>query len=209
MKKLLIILTCLSSTLLSDSLSLDSMKELGNLTFDSVDEPKKVLTDKEEIELLRGELKSLKKEVKKIKKNLSTVTTHENQLRRDFYSHLGDLYIKKIGTFNAKNLGGYQNIETNCGIFHISIKEVKPYLEGHKIIFSIGNPHYAKYEKYKIKITWLNNIEKEVNQEFSLIKALLPGSWNDVECFINPSTLEELKYLELSLDILGTSLSGK
>lgn len=288
MKKLLIILTCLSLTLFSkikwipedDKKIIENQTDTNNteitiITISAEENAKKILTDREEIERKEDtgatydtsyevseytptfknmeELKSyinseeykiskIGKEVKALKEEIFTLKSEITSLKTSLGKLSTEINYRKIGLFNAKNLGGYQDIETNCGVFPIKIKDVKSYLEGHKITFSIGNPYSATYEDYKVNITWLNDREKEnkqtfllndlifdseeeldnyinsknklagkkqVNQDFFLTKALLPGKWNDVECFINPSTLDELEYLEVGLNILGTTLSGK
>lgn len=151
----------------------------------------KKLTDKDEIKLLKKEIKTLKSSIINLEETLKNLSA--------------DVHCKRFGIFNAKNLDGYNNIETECGIFPVSIKEVKPYLKGHKITFSIGNPHYAKHENYKIKIRF--SLKEEIQEkEFFSTKPLCAGKWTDIECFINPSTLDELELFILNLEISGTTL---
>jgi hypothetical protein len=85
---------------------------------------------------------------------------------------------------------------------------------------TIGNPSYATYNDYKLKVRWgkqydwakytkasYDEWDKSIQEkEISFPGALEPGKWNKVEVILAPVTAEQLAYLTLSMDAMGIVL---
>jgi hypothetical protein len=49
---------------------------------------------------------------------------------------------------------GYGRIDRNSGFFLISVKSVKPYLDGFQVVFDIGNLSNVSYKGFKLKVAF-------------------------------------------------------
>jgi len=140
---------------------------------------------------------------------------------------------KKYGLFNAKEISGFQTIESSLNHFFVSIKHVHQYLEGYKIAFSIGNPYYATYDNIKIKlkynkrpISWQeykklflkknydeyskyrDDLEKKAQEKsFDILTPLKAGTWNHVEVFVDKCMLDDLERIEFRMETPMTLLN--
>jgi len=76
----------------------------------------------------------------------------------------------------------YQRLDTDDGFFLVKVSDAIPYLNGYKIHLNIGNPAYATYTHYALKIRysklfdWSKYTEAAYNQWNKSIqeKDLLP-----------------------------------
>jgi hypothetical protein len=114
---------------------------------------------------------------------------------------------------------GYGRINTISGFFLVSVRDVRPYLDGYRVSLEIGNPTTARYNGFKLKLTWEmpmpeqgegesdERYSKRVEEwaskpakekEFAFTETLYPGSWNRITLVISPATAEELKQLEIT-----------
>jgi hypothetical protein len=112
---------------------------------------------------------------------------------------------------------GYGRIDTTSGFFLISVRDTKPYLDGYRISLAIGNPSSARYDGFKLKLSWQapfperqdgesdDQYSKRTEQwsqnehakEFTSIETLHPASWNTVSVVISPASAEEVKMLQI------------
>jgi hypothetical protein len=137
-----------------------------------------------------------------------------------------DKYEKVV--IDATSSNGFQPLHTSSGVFLFALRDAKPHLNGHKIIFDIGNLNNGTYNGFKINVRWgkrytmgelldkypelnySNVYEKWYNdlyeREFSLMNDLLPGSWNNIELNLTPSKPDELDYVEIKLQTNVISL---
>jgi hypothetical protein len=119
---------------------------------------------------------------------------------------------------------------TTAGILFVSCEGAEPYLTGHKIKLSIGNPLVAaitrasvefRYGKKKPssaelfadRITTKDYFEMEKRHDESrktnvteIAQSLLPGQWNRVEITLNPCLAEELAFVQLKITVHQVSL---
>ena len=114
----------------------------------------------------------------------------------------------------------YQRLDTDNGFFLISVEEAVPYLNGYKIHITIGNPSYATYTDYKLKVRYSKSFDwgkytdasydewnKAIQEkEISYPQSLLPGTWNGVDVVLAPVTADQLGYLTLSMTTSTVSL---
>lgn len=111
----------------------------------------------------------------------------------------------------------YQRIDTTSGFFLISLKDVKPYLDGQKIILDIGNPTSATYHGFKMNVKWGRKFDSNKDnydewkkslkeKDVSFTDELRPATWNRVELIVSPAPPEQLGYINLSMETDTISL---
>jgi hypothetical protein len=102
----------------------------------------------------------------------------------------------------------------------VSVDEPAPYLNGYKIRLSIGNPSFATYAGYELKIKWSKPYDwggytqtsyqewnKAVQEKgISFPDSLQPGAWNSVDVILAPVSSDQLGYLLLSMTTNTVSL---
>lgn len=130
--------------------------------------------------------------------------------------------INPSTVFNLKEKQGFSRINSDGFVFCVSVDDVQPYLEGFKVSFKIGNPMFATFHNPKVHIKWGKGFFKYYKEqksegskvsdifdswkgslkekEISTLKELKPGVWNKVEFVLTPSTLEEIEYVEFSME---------
>lgn len=239
-------------------LNLSLFIAISLFAFTSCNEDEKYNT-KKSIEDLRQEICSLESKIELLETELEDQRNDNRDLfeaqRKDHWDLLDRIVTledDEVAKYHASFCisedisDGYQVIETSSGTFLISIKEIKPYLSGYKIVFTIGNPSLATYENAKLKVSWnrsykswkedkeyasklaeyeksfkeyltkLKNkeanakipealkrptwFEERKDKEFTLLNPIAPGAWNSFEVHITPATLEQLEYVEVSLN---------
>jgi hypothetical protein len=115
----------------------------------------------------------------------------------------------------------FQRVDTSTGIFLVSVLEASTYLDGYRVVLNIGNPSFATYTDFKLKIEWNRKYdwekytaasfgewrkatrEKEVTYPEPPLK---PGSWNRVEVLLPSTRDDELAYFVLSMETPTISL---
>jgi TolA-binding protein len=114
----------------------------------------------------------------------------------------------------------YQRLDADNGFFLVSVSDAVPYLNGYKIQLKIGNPSYATYKDYKLKLRWSKPYDwgkytqdsydewnKAIHEkEISFPGTLDAGAWNEADVVLAPVTADELGYLTLSIDATTLSL---
>lgn len=102
------------------------------------------------------------------------------------------------------NTGKYDEFLFNTGVlvFFAACTKIEPYLEGHRITVSVGNPHSFNFSNVKGALNygkdWVNSLEKKV--DVSITDAIRGASWTTVTIIVNPSKAEDMRYLSLSLN---------
>ena len=111
--------------------------------------------------------------------------------------------IAESAIFDATKSEGYICVNSNVGIFLITLNAVEPYLDGYKVKINLGNPSYITYDGAKLNVIWGKHFRiKEIN----LVKELKAGYWNPVEFIISPAKTEDTKYIEISISVSQLSL---
>ena len=109
------------------------------------------------------------------------------------------------------NSGKYDEFLFGNGtlIFFAACTNIEPYLEGHRITLNIGNPHSFNFSNVKGTLNYGTNIweafagEKKV--EVSVNETIRGGSWNTINIIINPSKVEDMRYMHLQLEATTAS----
>lgn len=89
---------------------------------------------------------------------------------RDLEMEISDLKFKvqllelaqksyRTADLDPSSLKKYQRIDTSSGFFLVALEDVMPYLDGYKLILSIGNPSSATYNGFTLKVKWGKRFE--------------------------------------------------
>lgn len=177
-----------------------------------------------DIEYLQYDVISNKTEIQKASEKVDDLTVKLDELNIE----LDILKEKnKYAYFNCKDLKkGFTVINADSGILYVSIKEVKPYLDGYKITLAIGNPNLVTYINPEINLSWNIPPHKQWEKQYAFIKnkentkenlpfplwkdtlqqksycankRFLPGIWNEIELDIANVTIDQLEYCTLSI----------
>lgn len=101
------------------------------------------------------------------------------------------------------NTGKYDEFLFSGGtlVFLASCTKIEPYLEGHRVTLSIGNPHSFNFSSVKGSLSygkdWADAVERQV--EVSVTDSVRAGSWTSITVIINPSKPEQMRYLGLEM----------
>ena len=102
------------------------------------------------------------------------------------------------------NSGKYDEFLFSSGtlVFLASCTKIEPYLEGHRVTLSIGNPHSFNFSNVKGKLSygkdWADALERQV--EVSMTDSVRAASWTSITVIVNPSKTEQMRYLGLELN---------
>lgn len=108
----------------------------------------------------------------------------------------------------------YQRLDTDTGMFLISVANVTPYLDGYKISLNIGNPSFAQYNGFKLKAKWNHTYSWDKytaesyskwdkatrEKETSFTDSLNGGTWNKVDLILPATAADELGYFVVSME---------
>ncbi|HEV3306465.1 MAG TPA: hypothetical protein VGZ91_08495 [Candidatus Sulfotelmatobacter sp.] len=168
------------------------------------------------VQQLMQQVGDLRKEILEIRKELEALQTKLSV----------DEYLLRIKQDKSEEINldltqkAYQRLDTDNGFFLVSVEETVPYLNGYKIHLTIGNPSYATYMNYKLKVRyskpydwgkytqasydeWNKGI---LEKEISYPESLQPGTWNSVDVVLAPANADQLGYLTLSMAASTVSL---
>lgn len=140
-------------------------------------------------------------------KNPTVSTTHETERRLKALEFQVRSLQSRVAYRSATldcNTGKYDEFlfETGALVFFAACTKIEPYLEGHRITVSVGNPHAFSFSNVKGALNygkdWVDSLEKKV--DVSITDAIRGASWTTVVMIVNPSKAEDMRYLSLSLN---------
>ena len=114
----------------------------------------------------------------------------------------------------------YQRVDSSTGIFLVSVQDAVPYLDGYKILLKIGNPQFATFSGFKLKVKWNRKFDYEQytsdsfsqwnqamrDREIPFVDELKPGAWNTVTLVLPSTTSSQLEYFMISIETDTVSL---
>lgn len=115
----------------------------------------------------------------------------------------------------------FQRVDTNTGIFLISISKVTKTDRGLRLHLNVGNPNFADYKDFKVKLFWGPAWSEGGRQsyeewrgsltgtEFSFKGLLQKGMWNPVEVDIGAMSERDIEYIECEMEVLSVEMSLK
>lgn len=114
---------------------------------------------------------------------------------------------------------GYRAVRTEIGYFVVGLHEVKPYENGYKLIFNIGNPSALTYEGVKATILWgeapkpSESTEDwikslKTSQQLESSKLILPGKWNQITFTLSPASPKDTEMVLFALHVNRVDFSS-
>jgi exonuclease VII small subunit len=159
-----------------------------------------------------NELKKLKEKVTDLENQLFNLEEKYNQ----FEHWLKQIQHSSIILDPTQKV--YQRIDTYAGPFYIVLDDVTPFPGGYKLKLRIGTPLCANFSGFKLFIRWGKGqkSEKYVKwikslkyKEISYAEQLFAGRYTKVTLVLSPATIEEIEYMELSMETEAVSLRSR
>ena len=102
------------------------------------------------------------------------------------------------------NTGKYDEFLFSSGslTFFASCSKIEPYLEGHRITITLGNPHSFNFSGVKGTLYYGTDFGDALSRpvEVSFTDVIRSGSWTTLQIVVNPSKVEHMRYLGLELN---------
>lgn len=112
----------------------------------------------------------------------------------------------------------FKKIETNVGNFFIAVQRIEALDNGYRLHLSIGNPYYAEFSGFKIRLFWGEKLDEKSmlsyndwrktlkGAEFTFKSRIKRGKWNNFYIDINDVVSRQLEYLEFKMEVLSVEL---
>jgi len=146
----------------------------------------------------------------------SSLESYSQKLQINLDERLNNIN-RKVAVLNPYSKS-YQSIETGTGIFLISVGKIEPLATGTRLHLNIGNPNYADYRDFKIKLVWgkkwgggFNTTYEQWRQslsgaEYTFQGKLEKGKWNTVVVDLSSTDGGRLNYLECEMSVSSVEL---
>ena len=146
----------------------------------------------------------------------SSLESYSQKLQINLDERLNNIN-RKVAILNPYS-NSYQSIETGTGIFLISIGKVESLATGTRLHLNIGNPNYADYKDFKLKLIWgkkfvggFNITYEQWRQslsgaEYTFQGRLEKGKWNTVTVDLDSTDGGRLDYLECEMSVSSVEL---
>ncbi|MCC7386893.1 MAG: DUF3251 domain-containing protein [Deltaproteobacteria bacterium] len=123
----------------------------------------------------------------------------------------------ETAVFKTSDLSGYARVDSTLGPLLISIEDIKPQLDGFRIMLSVGNPSSVTYLGFKIRATWASDAAPPIPmpglgppppsyREASFTENLTPGAWHRVRLDLRPATATDIANIRIALETNQVSL---
>ena len=146
----------------------------------------------------------------------SSLESYSQKLQINLDERLNNIN-RKVAVLNPFSKS-YQSIETGTGIFLISVGKMEPIAAGTRLYINIGNPNYADYQDFQLKLIWgkkwargFNTTYEQWRQslsgaEYTFKGKLEKGKWNTVSVDLTLPDGERFDYLECELSVSSVEL---
>jgi len=161
---------------------------------------------------LTGYVGSLEESIEKYTKNLeSGLQEYSELLETNLETRLLGLDRRRIEI--DRKARSYQKIETATGMFFIATQDVAQIDGGYRLFLQIGNPHYANFKNFTLRIVWgerwFQNSSTTYQQwrnslvgsEFKFNGRLEKGTWTPIEVDLVPAQEKDIAYIECELGV--------
>ena len=110
----------------------------------------------------------------------------------------------------------YQRIDSNTGTFLIAVEKFETISNGFRLHLNIGNPNYADYKDFKLKLLWGKKWDKGYmtkyedwrrslqGAQFTFQGNLQKGTWTPLDVDLVPA--QDIQYIECQLEVSGVQL---
>jgi len=224
----------LASTLVLSFLLLNGCDRLTQLAQQS----EVIQNQGKELKVMDGKIENLEKRLNDLQLNYDGIKSHCNELEQNLFAlqsqHHKDMetllwkYSLIESTFNKhKSImvdathKGVQRLDTDLGSFLVSVDGVTPDFNGHKLNLDIGNPSMAEFNGFTLKAQWGKAFdpngkvtyadwkESLKSKEVKFTEHLKPGHWNKIDLALAPAKPEQLKYIEIEMEVNYVMLTSE
>jgi len=161
----------------------------------------------------------------------NTVQSYHQGLESDlnkYYLKLQDKLDQRLSTLDNRTIvldssgKTFQRLDTDSGMFLISIEKLERIENGVRLHMNIGNINFADFADYKIKLVWGKKwTGGEVSDSYSAWRqgltgaeflfqgVLIKGVWNPIKIDLVPADLSQVEYIECGMDVSTVILEHK
>lgn len=109
----------------------------------------------------------------------------------------------------------YGRVGTDLGVMLVSCENIEGYLDGYRLHLVVGNPLAATLHTPRLTVEWAKvpsvrngetNLLWKNRKVFTLTTPLEPGKWNTNEVVLAPAKADDVRQIQVSLDIGTVSL---
>jgi hypothetical protein len=163
---------------------------------------------------------SLEESIQRYNKNLEKgLLEYSTMLEENLENRLLGMDRRRIEL--NKSSRTYQKIETPTGMFFISVVDIKPIAGGFRLYLNIGNPHYADFRDFTLRLVWGSrwNAKSEVTYqqwragldgaEYKFNGRLERGTWSPVELDLTPAEEKDIAYIECEMGVESIELEKR
>jgi len=109
-------------------------------------------------------------------------------------------------------------VDTNVGSFLLAVTKVEEINGGVKLYVDVGNPNFANYRDFKVKLFWGRAFRPNDDisyqhwrsqlkgAEYAFQGGLKKGQWNPIQIDLVPANLASLSYVECELELSSIEL---
>lgn len=169
-----------------------------------------------------------------LRKFTDEVTNSARGYSQGLESSLSNYYLKlqanvdaRLDALNSRvvvlNTSGksFQRIDTEAGVFLISVVKKEKLENGIRLTLDIGNINFADYKDYKLTLSWGKNWSGNPEDsrtawrqslkaaEFSFQGVLTKGVWNSVKVDLIPANPDEIEHIECEMEVSTVLLDHK
>jgi hypothetical protein len=158
--------------------------------------------------ILKDKVDSISTSLISVSKDLNSVSSNVDSLSGDYVRLASQVIaLEPSNALLSTENEGYAIAGTKFGPFVITKRGMSQYQDGYKVKLGIGNLTMASYKGAKLHITWgvLSGHDRkwtnEQNKDFTIADELSSGSYTNVEIAITPARAEEIKTIQVGLDL--------
>lgn len=196
-----------------DAISKDVAKLKASPNPDGGAQAKKLSTD---FPILKEKVDSISINLASTSKDLNSVSSKVDSLSGD-YARLASriMALEQGSALLSTESEGYAIAGTKFGPFIVTRKGVSQYQDGYKIKLGIGNLTTASYKGAKLHVTWgvLSGHDKkwteEQSRDFNIADELSSGAYTNVEITLSPARAEEIKIIQIGIELTQLYLKAR
>lgn len=165
-----------------------------------------------QVNVMNTDLTELKNQVNAANTEISEMKNQINDIKKRL-----DLLVAAVSQLEETNAsinteaGGYALVRTKFGSFAVTSDGYSQYIDGYKIKLKVGNLTSANFKDARLIVYWDqqsastgNSVKK--NLIFYIPKELASGKYTDVEVILTPASLEDIKTIQVGLELNELSL---
>jgi peptidoglycan hydrolase CwlO-like protein len=186
-----------------DSMSKDFAKLKASPELNLTDQVKKLDAD---FPILKDKVDSMSNNLASISKDLSSVSNKIDSISNNYAGLASQMAaLEPNNALLSTESEGYTIANTKFGPFIIMKRGVSPYQEGFKVKLGIGNLTPAAFKGARLHVTLGN----QQNKIYNISDELSPQAYTNVEIAITPAKADEIKALQVGLELSQIYLKTK